>query len=143
VRNATALQLIGLLLAVGALSLGVYLFATGRRSIAPIGVIALVIYLVLTMTSRMPLQRMSMPAPFAPEKIGILEPIIRTHLAAVTALTVGLFAWMETAAAFGLMSVYLWTCWIFVAAILAVLFTMVGRVGRESAREEPEEPWNR
>jgi hypothetical protein len=141
-NRAAAFTGVGLVLALGAAGFGVYLWLTGRSAIAPIGVIALLAFLTLTLVGRMPLQRMNLAAPLAPERLEKLEPMIRAHLAQITALTVALFGWMELAAAFQWLRAYLWTCWVFVAAILLLLLTMINRVGRERAGEEPEPPWN-
>jgi len=141
-NGATAFTAAGLVLALAAAAFGLYLWSTGRAAIAPIGMIAVLVFLALTLVGRMPIQRLNMAAPLSPERLEKLEPMIRAHLASLTALTVALFAWMEVAAAFTWLRPYLWVSWFFVVAILLSLFSMLTRVGRETAGEEPERPWN-
>jgi len=141
-KAATAWQIAGLVCAIGAVSFAGYFYGTGREAIAPIGVVALVMYLALTLVSRMPLQRINLPAPLPQEKLHRLEPLIRGHLASLNAFTVALFTWMEIAAGFGWMRIYLWTCWMFLAGIGVSAMLLIRRVGRESSSGEFDQPWN-
>ncbi|HVA29050.1 MAG TPA: hypothetical protein VNF68_12780 [Candidatus Baltobacteraceae bacterium] len=135
------MTILGGAIAFGAAILGIVLALTGRAHIASMGAATVAMYGFLVVVGRRPVQRMNFPAPLTPEQAKIVEPIVRVHLAGVTALTTGLFAWMEVAAALDRFDLYLWTCGLFVLGILLTLFGMVLKVGREQARGENRALW--
>ncbi len=120
---------VSLLFAAVALALALHEKAHGVP-ILSLGIATCVMWAFLSVANRVPLRYMNLPVAVTDENRARIEPVVRLHLAAIGTITVALLTWMEVAIAIGAMTVYLWTCGLFIAGIFVTLAMMLMQVGR-------------
>ena len=75
--------------------------------------------------NHMPAKWMNLPVTVTDANSTIVERTVRPWIALMGTVTVALVAWMAACIAFNAMTLYLATCWIFLAVIVAAVVAML------------------
>ena len=110
------------------LTVAAVLIAATHRAVLGVALVTVGMYLLFLFVNRIPVRMMNLTVKVSQQNQPRVESIVRPRLAAIGLITIGLFTWLTATAALNALTLYLATFWLFLAAIAALLISMVRRL---------------